>query len=144
VRYAVRRFGGLDETGERGNDPNYRRPMTNAFCGARSASSAGYARWTGPLIAAALGDVGVQYVWRFLRATRLILPLARAGARATIPLRRQGGRGGRPLHEAAENALVLAVDEKPSIPGVGALAGLPENAERPGADGPVAHYIRPA
>jgi hypothetical protein len=24
----------------------------------------GYARWTGPLLAAALGDVDVQYVWR--------------------------------------------------------------------------------
>src|ERR1700726_4920155 len=26
----------------------------------------GYARWTGPLLAKALGDVDVQYVWRFL------------------------------------------------------------------------------
>ena len=29
----------------------------------------GYARWTGPLLAKALGDVDVQYVWRFLRET---------------------------------------------------------------------------
>jgi hypothetical protein len=29
---------------------------------------AGYGRWTGPLIAAELGDVDVQYIWRFLRA----------------------------------------------------------------------------
>ena len=27
----------------------------------------GYARWTGPLLAQALEDVDVQYVWRFLR-----------------------------------------------------------------------------
>src|SRR5215213_3745439 len=27
----------------------------------------GYGRWTGPLLAKALGDVDVQYVWRFLR-----------------------------------------------------------------------------
>ena len=27
----------------------------------------GYARWTGPLLAETLGDVDVQYVWRFLR-----------------------------------------------------------------------------
>jgi len=27
----------------------------------------GYARWKGPLLAKALGDVDVQYVWRFLR-----------------------------------------------------------------------------
>ena len=30
----------------------------------------GFARWTGPLLAGAMGDVDVQYVWRFLR-TRL-------------------------------------------------------------------------
>jgi hypothetical protein len=28
----------------------------------------GFARWTGPLIAKALGDVDVQYIWPFLRA----------------------------------------------------------------------------
>jgi len=27
---------------------------------------AGYARWTGPLLARELGDVDVQYVWRFM------------------------------------------------------------------------------
>lgn len=27
----------------------------------------GYVRWAGPLLVAALGDVDVQYVWRFLR-----------------------------------------------------------------------------
>ena len=46
---------------------------------------AGFARWNGPLIAKALGDVDVQYVWRSLRKQRSILPAARAGARATIP-----------------------------------------------------------
>ena len=35
----------------------------------------GYARWTGPLLAAALGDVDVhvQYIWRFLRAQKIDL-----------------------------------------------------------------------
>jgi hypothetical protein len=28
----------------------------------------GFARWTGPLLAGALGNVDVQYVWRFLRS----------------------------------------------------------------------------
>src|SRR6202166_5014526 len=28
----------------------------------------GFARWTGPLLAEALDDVDVQYVWRFLRS----------------------------------------------------------------------------
>ncbi len=34
---------------------------------AGSAAARGLARWTGPLLAAALCDVDVQYVWRFLR-----------------------------------------------------------------------------
>lgn len=34
---------------------------------------AGYARWTGRLLAAALGDVSDQYVWRFLRAQKIDL-----------------------------------------------------------------------
>ena len=33
----------------------------------------GYARWTGPLLAKALGDVDVQYVWRFLREHGIVL-----------------------------------------------------------------------
>ena len=34
---------------------------------------AGYARWTGGLLAAALGDVSDQYVWRLLRAQKIDL-----------------------------------------------------------------------
>ncbi len=34
---------------------------------------AGYARWTGGLVAAELGDVSDQYVWRFLRAQKIDL-----------------------------------------------------------------------
>src|SRR6478672_8948658 len=33
----------------------------------------GFARWTGPLLAGALGDVDVQYVWRFLRSHKIDL-----------------------------------------------------------------------
>ena len=33
----------------------------------------GYARWNGPLIAKALGDVDVQYVWRSLRKQKIDL-----------------------------------------------------------------------
>ena len=34
---------------------------------------AGFARWNGPLIAEALGDVDVQYVWRSLRKQKIDL-----------------------------------------------------------------------
>src|SRR4030088_1472616 len=33
----------------------------------------GFARWTGPLLAESLGDVDVQYVWRFLRSHKIEL-----------------------------------------------------------------------
>jgi hypothetical protein len=33
----------------------------------------GFARWNGPLIAKALGDVDVQYVWRSLRKQKIDL-----------------------------------------------------------------------
>ena len=34
---------------------------------------AGFARWTGPLLAAELGDVHEQHVWHFLRAEKIDL-----------------------------------------------------------------------
>ena len=86
VRYAERRFGGLDETGERGNDPKYTEADDQRILAALDQPvPAGYARWTGPLIAAALGDVGCNMSGASCGLTRLILPVARAGARATIP-----------------------------------------------------------
>src|SRR4029453_1663604 len=74
VRYAEKRLAGLDETGNRGAEPKY-----TAQTGKRilvlldRPPPRGYARWSGPLLAAALGDVDVQYVWRFLRAQKIDL-----------------------------------------------------------------------
>ena len=65
VRYAKKRLAGLDETGDRGAEPKY-----TAATGKRILAlldqppPAGYARWSGPLLAAALGDVDVQYPWQ--------------------------------------------------------------------------------
>ena len=74
VRYAEQRRAGLDETGERGPKPKYT-PETDRRILAvlDGAPPAGLARWTGPLIAKVLGDVDVQYVWRFLRAQKIDL-----------------------------------------------------------------------
>jgi transposase len=74
VRYAEKRLAGLDETGKRGAAPKY-----TAETGKRILAlldqplPQGYARWSGPLLAAALGDVDVQYVWRFLRGQKIDL-----------------------------------------------------------------------
>src|SRR5258706_11297933 len=62
VRYAGQRLAGLDETGNRGNDPKYTGETDKRILAVLdSPVPDGFARWTGPLIAAALGDVDVQY-----------------------------------------------------------------------------------
>lgn len=72
VRYAEKRLAGLDETGNRGNDPKYTSETDKRIlCVLDSPVPCGYARWTGPLIATAPGDVDVRYVWRFLRAQKI-------------------------------------------------------------------------
>jgi transposase len=43
----------------------------------------GFARWTGPVLAAALGNVDVQYVWRFLRSHKIDLVVRSPGVRVT-------------------------------------------------------------
>jgi transposase len=66
VRYAANRLAGLDETGNRGAKPKYPAKTDKRILAVLDGPvPAGYARWTGPLIAAALCDVDVQYVWRF-------------------------------------------------------------------------------
>lgn len=65
VRYTANRRAGLDETGNRGAELKYTAETDKRILAVLDGPvPAGYARWTGPLIAAALGDVDVQYVWR--------------------------------------------------------------------------------
>ena len=45
----------------------------------------GYARWTGPLLAKALGDVDVQYVWRFLREHNIDLSTRKSWCESNDP-----------------------------------------------------------
>lgn len=117
VRYAEQRRAGLAETGRRGTAPRY-----TAQTGRRilvvldGAPPDGYARWTAPLIAGALGDVHEQYVWRFLRAQKIDLagrktwcvshdPEFAAKAAEIVGL----------YLDPPDGALVVAVDEKPHI-----------------------------
>jgi hypothetical protein len=77
---------------------------------------AGYGRWTGPLIAAELGDVDVQYVWRFLRAQKIDLAARKSWCESNDPdfAAKAAEIVGLYLDPPA-GALVLAVEEKPSI-----------------------------
>ena len=45
----------------------------------------GYARWTGPLLAKALEDVDVQYVWRFLREHNIDLAARKSWCESNDP-----------------------------------------------------------
>lgn len=77
---------------------------------------AGFARWTGPLIAAELGNVHEQYVWRFLRTQRIDLDGRKSWCESDDPEFAAKAADVVGLYIAPpENAMVLCVDEKPSI-----------------------------
>src|SRR5258708_17791042 len=76
----------------------------------------GFARWTGPLLAGALGDVDVQYVWRFLRSHKIDLVARKSWCESNDPNFTAQAADVVGLYVAPpEKALVLCVDEKPSI-----------------------------
>ena len=117
VRYAANRLAGLDETGNRGAEPKYtvetgKRILTLLD----SPPPAGHARWSGPLLAEALGDVDVQYVWRFLRAQKIDLAGRKSWCESNDPEFAAKAADVVGLYMAPpENAVVICVDEKPSI-----------------------------
>src|SRR6201997_2119138 len=77
---------------------------------------AGYARWTGPLLAKALQDVDVQYVWRFLREHNIDLAARKSWCESNDPkfAAKAADVVGLYINPPAK-AVVLCVDEKPSI-----------------------------
>jgi transposase len=117
VRYAKDRLAGFSEAGNRGAKAKYgidagRRIL--ALLDTRPPS--GYANWTGPLIAEALGDVHVQHVWRFLRAHKIDLSGRKSWCVSNHPEFAAKAAEIVGLYMAPpDNAVVLAVDEKPSI-----------------------------
>ena len=77
---------------------------------------AGFARWNGPLIAAALGDVHEQQVWRFLREHKIDLSGRKSWCESDDPEFVPKAADIVGLYMAPpENAMVICVDEKPSI-----------------------------
>jgi len=76
----------------------------------------GHVTWTGPLLAAALGDVTDDEVWRVLRKHRISLVDRHSWCVSTDP---EFGAKAAAIVEVyldpPENAVVLCVDEKPNI-----------------------------
>ena len=76
----------------------------------------GYARWTGPLLAKALQDVDVQYVWRFLREHNIDLAARKSWCESNDPEFAAKAADVVGLYiDPPAKAIVLCVDEKPSI-----------------------------
>jgi hypothetical protein len=75
----------------------------------------GYGRWTGPLLAKALGDVDVQYAWRFPREHNIDLAARKSWCESNDPefVAKAADVVGLYVDPPAM-AIVLCVDEKSS------------------------------
>jgi len=117
VRYAKDRLAGFSEVGNRGAEAKYDKETDRRILALLDAPAPkGYANWTGPLIARALGNGHVQYVWRFLRAQKIDLSRRKSWCQSDDPEFAAKAAEIVGLYMAPpDNAIVLAVDEKPSI-----------------------------
>ena len=116
-RFAREGFDGLVDLPRSGTPPKY-----DEATGMRIRKTldqpppTGFARWNGPLIAKALGDVDVQYVWRVLREQKIDLGGRKSWCESNDPDFAKKAADVVGLYMAPpENAIVLCIDEKPSI-----------------------------
>jgi transposase len=117
IRFAEQGLAGLEDKQRLGPKPKY-----DAATGQRILAlldqppPAGYGRWTGGLLARALGDVHEQQVWRFLRAQKIDLSGRKSWCESNDPEFVAKAADVVGLYVAPpENAIVICVDEKPSI-----------------------------
>jgi transposase len=117
VRYARDRLAGFKETGNRGAAPKYDAThQKRILARLDEPPPAGYSNWTAPLLARALGDVHEQYIWRFLRAQKIDLSGRKSWCESNDPAFVAKAAAIVGLYLAPpDNAIVLSVDEKPSI-----------------------------
>src|SRR5438270_404339 len=116
-RFSREGLAGLSDKPRPGSVPKY-----NAETGKRILAvldrppPTGFARWTGKLIAAELGDVHEQQVWRVLRAQKIDLAGRKSWCESNDPEFAAKAADVVGLYMAPpENAIVICVDEKPSI-----------------------------
>src|SRR6195952_4211242 len=117
VRYANDRMAGLSETGDRGNDPKYGPEHGQRILALLDKPPpAGYSNWTAPLLARELVEIHEQYIWRFLRAQKIDLSGRKSWCQSNDPdfVPKTVGIVGLYMNPP-DNAVVLSVDEKPSI-----------------------------
>jgi transposase len=116
-RYADHGLEGLQDKPRPGKQPIYTKATDKRILRLLDKPPPeGFARWTGPLLAGALGDVDVQYVWRFLRSHKIDLAARKSWCESNDPNFTAKAADVVGLYVAPpEKAIVLCVDEKPSI-----------------------------
>lgn len=117
IRFAQDRVAGLSDKPRPGAEPKYTEETARRILALLDeAPPAGFARWTGPLLAQALGDVSDQHVWRFLREHKIDLSGRKSWCQSNDPdfVPKAAEIVGLYL-DPPQDAIVLAVDEKPHI-----------------------------
>jgi transposase len=116
-RFADHGLDGLNDKPRPGKEPIYTDATGKRILALLDKSPPeGFARWSGPLLAEALGDVDVQYVWRFLRGHKIDLAARKSWCESNDPQFAAKAADVVGLYIAPpEKAIVLCVDEKPSI-----------------------------
>jgi transposase len=116
-RYAREGLDGLDDLPRCGAPPIYGAETDQRIRAVLDQlPPKGFARWNGPLIAEALADVDVQYVWRSLRKQKIDLGGRKSWCESKDPQFATKAADVVGLYMAPpKNAVVLCVDEKPSI-----------------------------
>jgi len=117
VRFASHRMAGLSETGDRGAKPKYGPEHGKGILALLDQSPpAGYSNWTAPLLARELVNIHEQYIWRFLRSQKIDLSGRKSWCQSTDPdfVPKAAEIVGLYMNPP-DNAVVLSVDEKPSI-----------------------------
>ena len=116
-RFARQRLDGLEDLPRSGTPPIYGAATDQRIRAVLDQPPPkGFARWHGRLIAEALGDVDVQYVWRSLRKQKIDLGGRKSWCESNDPDFAAKAADVVGLYMAPpKNAIVLCVDEKPSI-----------------------------
>lgn len=117
LRYALERIPGLTDDPRPGAQHKYdRNTERRILTKLDEPPPEGYASWNGKLLAKSLGDVSDDHVWRVLRQHDIHLQRRRSWCVSTDPQFAQKAADIVGLYlEPPENALVISVDEKPSI-----------------------------
>lgn len=117
TRFARDRLAGLADAPRPGAAPRYDETTTKRILALLDEPPPdGHATWTGSLLAKVLGDVSAVHVWRVLAHQRISLRRRRSWCLSTDPEFSAKAADIVGLYlDPPENAVVLCVDEKPSI-----------------------------